>query len=432
MTERFDPMAHVDEEKDAEAMAKRREALETVRKAIRSGAALEESGESTDARREYAAARRDLDALTEADREPADPLAGLDEAQTPEALRKILDRVDPAPARALATVSDWTGDPEPREWLAPAWLPSGRAALFTGPGGGGKSLLALQLAAAVAGGDRYPFRCDPRGEAVQAPRLDGAQDTALFCTWEDEPEELKRRLAWAQVKREELGDYLHVANLAGKGPLWAAGDYGSGGAPSKVGESVEALIRELEPRLAVIDPTAGAYAANENDRAAVRGWLSHLGALAADTGAAILLIAHPPKDVQHAFSGSTDWRGGVRSLWTLRPETVPGLTGAADAKSNPKDPAQGRALTLDKANYAKVGRRAWLKLRVKVKDDPEPGDPPDLMRWEECTAKEAAIAYHEWRGWDAPTPKEGGGTTAGTDGTDAARVSWRDLGPVPK
>lgn len=394
-----DPLAHVDEAGDAEAMAKRAEALEAIRNAIRTG--------------DYATARRELDGFEAATPEAPDPLAELDAVGTPDGLRRILDAVDPGPA--LPTATDWTGDPEPRAWLAPAWLPSGRAALFTGPGGGGKSLFALQLAAAIAGGDRNPFRCDPRGEAAEAPMLDGNPGPALFCTWEDEPSEVLRRLAWAHVNRAALADRLHVADMAGRGPLWDAPD-GAGGSLTNAGAAVEDLIRDLRPRLAVIDPTAGAFAANENDRAAVRGWLSHLGALAAETGAAVLLIAHPPKDSAHSFSGSTDWRGGVRSLWTLRPETVPGWTGAPNGAGDPKAPAQGRALTLDKANYAKDGRRAWLKLHVT--DGPGPGDPPNLMRWEECTARDSAAAYHDWRGWTAPahnaTAPNANGRTAGT------------------
>lgn len=128
-----------------------------------------------------------------------------------------------------------------------------------------------------------------------------------------------------------------MADLAGRGPLWDVE-----GGLTATGAAVESPIRDLRPRLAVIDPTAGAFAASENDRAAVRGWLSHLGALAAETGAAVLLIAHPPKDAQHAFSGSTDWRGGVRSLWTLRPESGgpeaggKAKSGKAKAKSGPK------------------------------------------------------------------------------------------------
>lgn len=352
-----------------------------------------------------------------ADAPEPDPLAGIeaDRDGHPRTARGMLAALRAAaPAPALAVASDWTGDPAPRAWLAREWLPAGRATLFTGAGGGGKSLLALQLAAGIASGDRNPLHCDPRGDAAQAPRLDGEPGTALFVTWEDEPAEVLRRLAWAGVDRAALGNRLHVADMAGRGPLWAPVEdrhRDTRAALTDAGAAVEDLVRGLRPRFAVIDPTAGAFAANENDRAAVRGWLSHLGALAAETGAALALIGHPPKDAQHAFSGSTDWRGGVRSLWTLRPETVPGHIGAPDSKGGATAPARGRALTLDKANYARDGRRAWLRLRIDP--GPEPGGPPALMRWEECAAREAAEAYHDWRGWERPSRKADTSRNAG-------------------
>lgn len=404
---RFDPTPP-DEAADAERAAKRSEALAAAKDAAR-------RGDWEHVRREAAAARTP---------EAPDLSRRIDAAPDLQALAAL------APPPALRTATDWTGDPSPRAWLAPAWLPSGRAALFTGPGGGGKSLLALQLAAGIAGGDRNPLHGDPRGGADQAPMLDGDPGPALYCTWEDEPSEVLRRLAWADVDRAALGNRLHVADLAGRGPLWDAPE-GGRGAPTEAGAAVESLIRTLRPRLAVIDPTAGAYAASENDRAAVRGWLSHLGALAAETGAAVLLIAHPPKDTAHSFSGSTDWRGGVRSLWTLNPVAVPGWKGAPNGAGDPKAPAQGRALTLDKANYARDGRRAWLRLRIDP--GPNPGDPPALMRWEECTARDAASEYHAWRGWEPPARKGSGGGGNGViaGGKDSGKPIAREEAARP-
>ena len=184
-------------------------------------------------------------------------------------------RLAPPPWPAVETAHDWTGKPQSRAWVAPGWLPSGRVTLLAGEGGGGKSLFTLQLAAGIAGGDPNPFRCDPRGEAAEAPRLDGEPGNVLFATWEDEVSEFRRRLAWAGVDREALGGRLHVADMAGKGPLWgpepgAHRDTTTGLTPA--GEAVESRIRQLQPSLVVIDPTAGAFGSNEIDRAAVRAW----------------------------------------------------------------------------------------------------------------------------------------------------------------
>ncbi len=396
--------AHIDPDRAAEDTAKRADALEEAK-----AAALADPPDLEPLRE---LARIEEAAFQEAE-DMADRAKRMASAQT---ATEALDAIDPGPA--LATVTDWTGEPKPREWLAPAWLPAGRAALLTGTGGSGKSLLALQLAAGIAGGDRNPLHGDPRGGADQGPMLDGNPGLALFCTWEDEPDEILRRLAWAAVDREALADRLHVADLAGLGPLWAA-DPDDGPAETEAGKAVADLIRTVRPRLAVIDPTAGAYGDSENDRAAVRAWLAHLGALAAETGAAVLLIAHPPKERagdRRDYSGSTDWRGGVRALWRLAPESVPGLTGAPNGQGKPKAPAKAHALTIAKANYARDGRRAWLRLQV-VDGPGGPEEPPALLRWEEATAREAANAYHKWRGWDDPkrknsNAKDGNGRTA--------------------
>ena len=79
-----------------------------------------------------------------------------------------------------------------------------------------------------------------------------------------------------------------------------------------------------------------------------------------------------------------------------------GYSGRPDTKGVPKNGAQGQALTLAKANYAKDGRRAWLRLRIQANERDRRG-PPKVMTWEECRALAAAEAYHEWRGWDEPT-----------------------------
>ena len=271
---------------------------------------------------------------------------------------------------------------------------------MTGAGGGGKSLLAMQLAAAVATGNRRPFSADEH----MAPRLDSSKKRrVVFASWEDETSELVRRLAAIGVDRAAMGDRFAFVDMAGRGPIWGPQEgkhRDTTGSLTLAGKKLERLIRRTRPALVVIDPTAAAFAGSENDRAAVRAWLSHLGRLAADAKPAILLIAHPPKDTAHAFSGSTDWRGGVRSLWTLGPEDVSGLTGAPDKKGT----AKGQALTLDKSNYAKNGRRAWLRLRVEGGDST--GALPQVMRWEEVSKTESAEAYHAWKGWDSPEAAE--------------------------
>lgn len=413
--EGHDPTGAVDDVADAEQMAKKEAALREVARRIAEG--------------DYAGARKELDALDQADdaKQPgAEELLSkaLESQNSVSYLRRQLDKRDPA--GTLQVQTDWTGEFKRREWLCPKWLPAGRVTMLTGAGGGGKSLLALQLAVAVAsctGKDRTRGRgrnvlADPGGIG-KAPKVlaDGGSRPVVFATWEDENDEFLRRLHWLpDCDRSHLGNRFHVVNLAGTGALWGPREGGHRDIVAELtanGMRFEAYVRETKPRLVVIDPVAGAYSANENDRSAVRAWLSHLNELAAEIGAAILLVAHPPKTQDDEYSGSTDWRAGIRALWTLRPELVRGYVGAPDKQAVPKKTAAGRALTLTKANYAKEGRRAWLRLRIESYDERDAVRPPNAragdltaMFWEECSPLDAAEAYHKWREWDLPTERK--------------------------
>lgn len=428
-----DPTGEIDEAADTEQMAHQDEALAEAARRIAKG--------------DYAGARKDLDALGQPDDVTQlgaeELLAKAKRAKDPVArLRRELDNRDPA--GSLAVQTDWTGDFRRRDWLCPKWLPTGRVVMLTGSGGGGKSLLSLHLAVTVASGAGKQQEPGAKGRGVLADRHgigkaptvldDGSSRPAVFATWEDENDEFLRRLYWLpDCNREQLKTRLHVVNLAGSGALWGpvGGRHRDTVAElTPIGAAFEAYVRAKKPRLVVIDPVAGAYGANENDRSAVRAWLSHLNRLAADTGAAIVLVAHPGKNRESQdYSGSTDWRAGIRALWTLRPEPLPAYVGAPDKKTGKATaPAQGYALTLTKANYAKDGRRAWLRLRVEYfGSDIEVNRPPHAqegdvkaMVWEECPALDAAEAYHAWRGWKPPTKRETKGAAKQKKSAEAA------------
>ena len=418
-----DPYGDPDPCLSEEAAAKQEDALARVRQLIEEG--------------HYEAARRELAALDSQAATAQETLARrLSEGKTAKALAKILDEEDPS--GTLKVQTDWTGEPERREWLAEGWLPAGRVTLLAAHGGSAKSLFALQVAAVVASGEGFvatgaaapamlPATKAAKGKA---PRLCGKAGVVVFATWEDEGAEVLRRLSWLPETthnpvRDVVGNRLHTVDLAGRGALW--GPVGSGhrdtvATLTATGAALESYVRKILPRLIVIDPVAAAYGGNENDRGAVRAWLSHLNALAAETGAAVLLVAHPPKgrDAEH-YSGSTDWRNGVRALWTLGPATVRGYVGKPNVKGDPRNAAEAQCLTLEKANYARSGRRAWLRFTVKPGDD-GPDGPPEMMVWEEAGALEAADAYHAWKRWDRPKSKEQQAKKSGqtpTGGKDA-------------
>ena len=100
----------------------------------------------------------------------------------------------PEPKALNVTRQFERGKAPQRTWLIDRWLPEGRAGLFTGEGGRGKSWLALQLAASLAAGEPdWLLGTDlVLLDATQAPLKSVA--TAVIWTAEDEPAEAHRRL----------------------------------------------------------------------------------------------------------------------------------------------------------------------------------------------------------------------------------------------
>ena len=232
--------------------------------------------------------------------------------------------------RGVELHADWRGTAPAREWICDGWL-GFRLTLFTGDGGRGKSRVALQLAAAIAGGAHGSWLPpDPEdAPTVPPPNIDLHGSPVLVSSWEDERDEVHRRLAsmaahpalsWADPER--ITERLHFADMAGLGPLWEVGAGGGVGALTTAGTELRAAAERIEARLLVIDPRAAAFAGNENDRAHVRAFVADWDRWARETRCAVLLVDHRPKGTAKekpaAYAGSTDWHNAARSMWTLR------------------------------------------------------------------------------------------------------------------
>jgi hypothetical protein len=117
---------------------------------------------------------------------------------------------------------------------------------------------------------------------------------------------------------------------------------------------IEEMIKATGAKLVFLDNVAHLFTGNENDRGQVTRFINLLNRLAGNTGAAILLIAHPNKSGD-TYSGSTAWLNAVRSQVTL--DLLRDDDGAildADA----------RVLSTGKANYSRLGeavRFRWHK-----------------------------------------------------------------------
>lgn len=226
--------------------------------------------------------------------------------------------------------------PPPRQWIIPNWLPRGRFGMLTGEGGRGKSWLALQLAAAMCreGGDPHWL-----GNAMP-PAATG--QSVLIATWEDEPGEYVRRLS---PNTAAALDSLHVIDMAGAGPLWGTPTGGftqTRAVLLTTGETVRKAAIHNNADLLIIDPLAAAYGANENDRAAVREFVSSWDRWGIENDCAVMIIAHPPKSPSTqpsnsaitGYSGSTDWHSASRWRWELTHQSDSDTTTLKCAKAS--------------------------------------------------------------------------------------------------
>ena len=276
-----------------------------------------------------------------------------------EAMSDVLRVIEQVQGDSPIEWSTWTAHPEepsPRRWLVQNWLPAGRVALFTGPGGVGKSRLVLQLAAAIAsgGGDGDTWIETPDVDILRLGNgVSSDGDCVVYASWEDEPEEIYRRLAdisgnpapWATPARL---DRLHLIDMAGLGPIWApeSGRHISTLAEiTAAGQKVRRHCEEYGAHLLILDPLAAAYAGDENARGLVRAFISDWDSWGRKHNCAVLLVAHPPKSGAN-FAGSTDWQGAVRAMWTLD-KTLRGPR----PKQGSDDRTLSWQLALEKSNY---------------------------------------------------------------------------------
>ncbi|MGB3315972.1 MAG: AAA family ATPase, partial [Albidovulum sp.] len=231
----------------------------------------------------------------------------------------------------------------PRQWLVHGLVPQKTVTLFSGDGGTGKSLLALQLAVAVTAGTGWI------GKPVEQGRV-------LFLSAEDDDDELHRRLDC--ILTSEDRDYeavsgLTLRSLAGEDALLAV-DTGLTLMQSELFKELDARAAEEKPVFVVIDTLADVYPANENDRAKVRQFIGILRGLAIKRECAVMLLGHPSLTglaSGSGTSGSTSWNNSVRSrLYMSR---------IADNGFEPDTNA--RVLSVKKANYGSIGDEFNLK-----------------------------------------------------------------------
>jgi hypothetical protein len=240
-------------------------------------------------------------------------------------------------------------EPEAVEWLWPGRIPLGKVTLLEGDPDEGKSCVAIELAARVTRGVAMPNTCDPARDP----------EGVVFVTAEDGlADTIRPRLDAAGGNPERVLVF----------PLDALPQIDEEGL-----QTIEDAIRACGARLLVLDPL-NAFLSERVDTYKdhhIRRALAPLAALAARTGAAVLVIRHLNKsggqNAKYRGGGSIGIFGAARSALLAAPD--------------PDDPSR-KVLALNKHNLSSDVPALGYEL-VEVELSP-PGDKPITtvqVRW---------------------------------------------------
>lgn len=225
-------------------------------------------------------------------------------------------------------------EPKPKAFVIPRLAPAGEVTLFTGAGAVGKSLLAQQLATAVAAG-------------VRTLGVEVERASTIYLTCEDDADQLHWRQAHLcralGVGMAQLAGRLHLVTLRGQPDHFLASIDDAGRLrPTALFGRVATMLRSAGARLVFLDNVAHLFPGDENARGEVTQFINLLNRLASENNAAIVLLGHPNKGGD-TYSGSTAWLNAVRSQVTMeRP------------KGSEHDPDL-RSVSVGKPNYARAG-----------------------------------------------------------------------------
>ncbi len=244
----------------------------------------------------------------------------------------------------------WDGKPIPeRRWLIPGLLLRGTVTMLNGDGGVGKSLLAQQLATAMATAN--PF-------LGIAPHADPVPSLSLFC--EDDFDELHFRQARINAHyRCGMADLSAMTLLSRVGEangLMAFDRRTDEGEATPLYHQLEHMIRRSGAQLIIVDTAADTFLGNENIRNQVLQYVHALRRLAMINDGGAILNAHPSLTglvSGSGLSGSTAWNNTVRGrLYLTRP-----ATGSEDEDEQ----SDQRVLKLMKSNYGRAGEKLRLR-----------------------------------------------------------------------
>lgn len=224
--------------------------------------------------------------------------------EPPAATTVVVDGEEPAdddgaPAHTLELVdwsTFWDRDLNAATWVVEPLIAEGRGHALFAPGGTGKSLLGLCIAAAVATG--RPILNKPQGP----PRH------VLYLDYEMTDLDLQERLESMGYGPDDDLAHLHYALLPSLPPLDTRE-----GAVALVAAAVA-----VGAEFVVIDTFGRAVAGDENEADTVRNFYRMTGMALKARGIASLRIDHAGKDLEKGQRGTSAKNDDVDVVWQLR------------------------------------------------------------------------------------------------------------------
>jgi len=188
----------------------------------------------------------------------------------------------------------WTQDHSAEDWLVEPVLAARRSHAIYAPGGTGKSLFSLWLAAHMAIG--LPIF----GRPVAPKRI-------LYLDYEMTADDLAERLDSIGIDSPEALKRLHYALL----PSLPAADTPEGGA------AICRLAELVDAEVVVLDTFGRAVMGDENDADTVRNFYRVTGSRLKKAGRAFVRIDHAGKDLGRGQRGSSAKNDDVDVVWQL-------------------------------------------------------------------------------------------------------------------
>lgn len=193
-----------------------------------------------------------------------------------------------------------TGDFADEQWLIEPVIPKGRQTAIYAPGKLGKSLVALDIAAAAASGRSV------LGHAPQAPL------SVMYLDFEMTPGDLQERLndlgyAVTDPDFETLRANLHYALLQPFEPFDTA----------RGGKQVEILVEQTHAELVVVDTLIRSVEGDENTSDTIKNFNRFTGQRLKARSVSLLRIDHAGKEAAKGQRGSSAKRDDVDLIWRL-------------------------------------------------------------------------------------------------------------------